>query len=169
MEKKLLLLGLLKSSEMHGYRIIKLLENSSAIPIGLTKANGYRLLSVMEKDGWITHRTEKDGNRPKKRVYSLTETGEKAFIDLLRKNLSSLPRPEFPGLVGLDLIGCLPSDEASELLSVRLKLLEEHFHDLDDIPESVMKSHPSIRYMHRYYSAELDWIREMIRGLHNNV
>ena len=169
MEKKLLLLGLLQSSEMHGYKIIKLLENSSAIPIRLTKANGYRLLSVMEKDGWIKHRTEKDGNRPKKRVYSLTETGKKAFLELLRKNLGSLPRPEFPGLVGLDMLGFLPPNEAAELLSTRLKLLKDHFKNLDGIPERVRKSHPSISCMHRYYSVEIDWINEIISGLNENV
>jgi len=169
MEKKLLLLGLLQRSEMHGYKLIKLLDGNAAVPIKLTKANGYRLLSVMEKDGWVTHTIEKDGKRPKKKVYALAETGKRAFLELLRENLSSLPRPELPGLVGLDLLGFLPPDEAASLLSKRVDLLKQHFHELDGIPEGVRQAHPSMRCLRRYYQAEIEWTYEIIRGLEEDV
>ena len=168
MEKKLLLLGLLQSMDMHGYELSKLLEHSCASPINLSKANAYRLLGLMEKDGWVTHRTEKSGNRPKKRVYSLTEKGRKIFLDLLRRNLSAFKRPEFPCLVGLDLIGFLPPAESAALLAERLKNLKKHFECLDEIQENVRNTHPSIEYMHRYYSAEISWTDSLIRRLEDN-
>lgn len=165
LEKKLLLLGLLQSHEMHGYRINELLENSCAIPVKLKKANAYKLLADMEKQGWVTHKTEKEGNRPPRRVYSVTSKGSKAFLRLLRENLSSLGKPEFSGLIGLDFAGFLQGKETASLLSEKLSLLEKHFRELDGIPESVRKAHPSIDYMHRYYSAEIIWITEVIKRL----
>ena len=165
MEKKLLLLGLLQSREMHGYEINKLLEHSCAIPIDLKKSNGYRLLSRMEKDGWVTHRSEKEGNRPRRRVYSVTEKGKRAFLKLLRENLSSLSRPEFFSLVGIDLMGFLPPEEKAALLSRKLKLLKEHYGNLDQISEGVRNTHPGIEYMHRYYRAEIEWIEGLISDM----
>ena len=165
LEKKLLLLGLLQSREMHGYEINKLLEHRCGIPINLKKSNGYRLLSKMEKDGWITHKTEKDGMRPQKRVYSVTDLGKRAFLDLLKENLRSFSKPEFAGFVGLDFMGFLPPVEASALLSERLELLKEHFRSLDEISESVRKAHPSIEHMHLYYSNEIELVSDMIGRL----
>ena len=75
----------------------------------------------MEKDGWVTHIQEQEGNRPQRRVYSVTEDGEAAFYRLLRENLSTHPSPEFPGVVGLDFLYMLPSEEAVSLLEKRLK------------------------------------------------
>ncbi len=165
MEKKLLLLGLLQSREMHGYELGKLLQHSCASPVNLGKANGYRLLAQMEKDGWVTYRTEKEGNRPRKRIYSLTESGRRAFLDLLRKNLRSFHRPEFAGLVGIDFIDFLPPAESASLLTERLKLLKEHFIKLDRIQEDIRQTHPGIDYMHRYYSSEIEWISGIIARL----
>lgn len=165
MEKKLLLLGLLQSREMHGYKINELLEHSCAIPIKITKANAYKLLADMEKQGWVTHKNEREGNRPPRRVYSVTNSGKEAFLNLLRENLISMPKPEFTGLVGLDLASFLPHSETATLLAKKLKLLKELFVELDAIPENVRNTHPSIEYMHRYYSAEIEWIAEIIRRL----
>lgn len=153
---------------MHGYRISELLENSCAIPVSLKKANAYKLLADMEKQGWVTHRTEKEGNRPTRRVYSVTSSGKKAFLKLLKENLASPGKPEFSGLVGMDFAGFLPENEAASLLSEKLSLLENHFMELDGIPESVRKAHPSIEYMHRHYSAEIKWISETITELRSS-
>jgi len=160
---------MLQSHEMHGYRISEILENSCAIPVNLKKANAYRLLADMEKQGWVTHRTEREGNRPTRRVYSVTSSGKKAFLKLLKENLASPGKPEFSGLVGLDFVCFLPADEAASLLSEKLHLIEKHFMALDGIPESVRKAHPSIEYMHRHYSADIKWVSEVITELGNSA
>ena len=43
MEKKLLLLGLLRSQEMHGYQINDVLAQGAGMSIVLSKANAYKL------------------------------------------------------------------------------------------------------------------------------
>jgi DNA-binding PadR family transcriptional regulator len=168
MEKKLLLLGLLLSHGMHGYQLNEMLQHNPSTPISLKKSNAYRLLNVMEKDGWVTHTQEQEGNRPLRRVYSVTEDGKAAFYRLLRVNLSSHPLPEFPGVVGLDFVSLLPAKEAAVLLETRLKFIEEKYQQLDNIKTEIRQSHPTTAYLHHFYKNEIEWLMKIIQRLHNH-
>lgn len=168
MEKKLLLLGLLLSHDMHGYQINEMLQQNPGTPISLKKSNAYRLLGDMEQEGWVTYEVEQEGNRPQRRVYSVTEDGEKAFYRLLRMNLSAHASPEFPSCVGLDFIYKLPLEETVSLLENRLKLVKEKFQQLDDISEEIRKTHLAIDYLHQYYAKEIEWLGEVTHRLQSN-
>jgi len=165
MEKKMLILGLLLSHDMHGYQLNEVLQHNPGTPISLTKSNAYKLLNDMERDGWITHTQEQVGNRPQRRVYSVTEEGKVEFFRLLRENLSSQPSPEFPGVVGLDFLHLLPSDEAAALLESRLQLVEKNFQQLDELPLQIRQSHPSSEYLHKFYANEIEWLSGIIKRL----
>jgi DNA-binding PadR family transcriptional regulator len=165
MEKKILILGLLLSHDMHGYQLNEVLQHNPGTPISLTKSNAYKLLNDMERDGWITHTQDQVGNRPQRRVYSVTEEGKVVFFRLLRENLSSQPSPEFPGVVGLDFIHLLPSDEAAALLETRLQLVEKNFQLLDELPLEIRQSHLSSEYLHKFYANEIEWLSGIIERL----
>lgn len=165
MEKKLQILGLLLSHGMHGYQLNEMLEHNPGTPISLKKSNAYKLLADMEREGWVTHTQEQEGNRPQRRVYSVTEDGEAAFYRLLRENLSSHPSPEFPGVVGLDFLYLLPAKEASALLETRLEFVEEKFQQLDDIDVEIRQSHLASDYLHKFYTNEIDWLSGVIKHL----
>ncbi len=165
MEKKLLLLGLLLSHGMHGYQLNEILQQNPGTPISLKKSNAYKLLNDMEKDGWVTHVQEQEGNRPQRRVYSVTEEGEKVFYRLLRENLSTHPSPEFPSVVGLDFLYMLPTEEAVSLLERRRHTVDEKFRQLDDISLEIRQSHLSTDYLHQYYAKEIEWLIKVISHL----
>jgi DNA-binding PadR family transcriptional regulator len=168
MEKKLLLLGLLLSHGMHGYQLNEMLQQNPGTPISITKSNAYKLLNDMEKEDWVTFVQEQEGNRPQRRVYSVTETGEKAFYRLLRENLSTYKSPEFPSVVGLDFMHMLPVEEAISLLEERQKLVIEKFQQLDDIPVEMRQSHLAIDYLHQHYAKEIKWVSDTINRLYSN-
>ena len=165
MEKKLLLLGLLLSHGMHGYQLNEVLQQNPGTPISLKKSNAYKLLSDMEKDGWVTHVQEQEGNRPQRRVYSVTKDGEAAFYRLLRENLSTHSSPEFPSVVGLDFMYMLPAEEAVSLLEKRRQVVDDKFQQLDDISVEMRQSHLSIDYLHQYYAKEIEWLSDVISHL----
>jgi len=165
MEKKLLLLGMLLSHGMHGYQLNEMLHQNPGIPISLKKSNAYKLLSDMEKDGWINHIQEQEGNRPPRRVYSVTEAGEAAFYQLLRENLSSYPSSEFPSLVGLDFIYHLPAEEAISLLKERRRLVSEKFQQIDALSPEIQQSHLTTEYLHQFYIREIEWLDGIIEHL----
>ncbi len=120
-ERKLLLLGLLRQTEMHGYMLNAHLD--CTVPISLKKPTAYNLLERMEKDGWVQHRDEPTGDRPR-RVFAVTEAGEHAFQDLLRQQLGAFTPDELPGLVSMSLLDALPAPEATQLLKQRRAALE---------------------------------------------
>ncbi len=162
MEKKLLLLGLLLSQDMHGYQLNEMLQHNPGMPINLKKSNAYKLLNDMEKDGWVTHQEEQPGKRPLRRVYTITEAGETAFYRLLRENLSTSPSPEFPAAVGLDFVSMLPDEEVVTLLEQRYQRIEAKFKQLDELAREIREVHLSVGYLHHYYKSDLLWLGEVI-------
>jgi DNA-binding PadR family transcriptional regulator len=158
MEKKLILLAILRNQEMHGYRLSHVLEQGAGMAITLTKSNAYKLLAKMESDGWITYYEERKGKRPPRRVYGLTPEGEEAFQRLLRESMTRYPVPEIPSLVAVDLVGELQAEAAAELMGHRRDLVAARVEELEGVPEEVFDTHPSMRFLFRFYRAELEWM-----------
>ena len=119
----------------------------------------------MEEDGWVTAREERQGNRPPRRVYAITPTGEAAFQGLLRESLAAYPSPEFPSLVALNHLDALPGRERASLLTQRRRKIEARFDEVDAIPPDVRTMHPAIEYLHGYFVAELEWLDKIINRL----
>jgi len=162
MEKKLLLLGILRNQEMHGYQLNEMLGKGSGIPIKLSKPNAYRLLNKMEQDGWVVYREEREGNRPPRRVYAITNEGEREFQRMLRNSLAGYPVPEFPSSVALNYLELLPTPEVIALLQQRREDVAARFNDMAAIPAEVREMHPGIEYLFRFYRFEIDWLDEII-------
>ena len=160
MEKKLLLLGLLLSHDMHGYQLYDMIHQYAGIAITLKKSNAYKLLNDMERDGWVTHQEEQVGNRPPRRVYTVTDEGKAAFDRLLRRNLSSFPTPEFPGVVGLDFVQMLPRDEAIALLEQRRDAIDAKYRQFDEMSADIRQHHLTIAYLYQYYDHERQWLTD---------
>jgi DNA-binding PadR family transcriptional regulator len=162
MEKRLLLLGVLRSQEMHGYQLSHHLGHDGCIAVTLTKSNAYKLLNKMKEEGWVSYHEEREGNRPPRRVYAITSEGEAAFQRLVREGLAAYPSPEFPGAVALNYLDALPSDEAVSLLEERREKIAARLSEIDAIPADVRCMHLGMEYLHRFYSGELEWLDEVI-------
>lgn len=79
--EKLLLLGMLEDGgEVSRYLMSPDLEGTNRVGFPLRKANSYRLLSEMEKLGWITV----SGTKPDEQ-FAITKEGSKAFHNLQKK------------------------------------------------------------------------------------
>jgi DNA-binding PadR family transcriptional regulator len=161
MEKKLLILGVLRNQEMHGYHLSDHLEHGGGREIALTKSNAYKLLNKLEEEGWVTAHEEREGNRPPRRVYAITPEGEAAFQRMLRESLAAYPNPEFPSLVVLNYLDALPADEVVALLGKRREKIEMRLSEIDAVPAQVRSMHLGIAYLRRFYSAELEWLDEV--------
>lgn len=172
-ERKLLLLGLLRQNDMHGYLLNAHLDGT--IPISLKKPTAYHLLDRMEEDGWIAHREEATGDRPR-RVFSLTTRGERAFRDLLTEQLRSFRPAEFPSAVGLAFLDALPAAEARALLLERRQAVVTYRDHLvapvdgaDDAvaahDETTGGAHLAVAYARRFAEVELEVLDQAIDHL----
>lgn len=126
MEKKLMLLGLLRAGESHGYRLMEMLDRHIGSSTDLKKPTAYRLLEEMMRDGWLIYRDEKEGRRPTRRVFTITSAGRKQFIKLLSRSLERYQPAVYQHDIGLMFVDALSPEEVVRQLRKRLKIINLH-------------------------------------------
>ena len=164
MDRELLLLGLLRGQEMHGYQLNEVLSRVNRY-IGLKKATVYFLLDKMADAGWVTRTVERDGNRPSRRVYHLTAEGEAIFQQLLRENLAQHHPTQFSGDIGLAFADALPPHELEHLLVNRRAAVEAELAALRATEHPAGSLRWIIEHQIRHLVTELDWLDELIHSL----
>jgi DNA-binding PadR family transcriptional regulator len=165
MERELLLLGLLRSQEMHGYQLHEAIDSHLGMGIQLTKPTAYRLLNNMAEDGWVIYREEQEGNRPPRRVYAITPQGEVAFRQLLRQNLANYQPAEFTCQIGLAFLDELSAEEALPLLYRRRAGMEELLESTRAHCEHPGSLQLMLEHQVHQLAAELDWLDTVIARL----
>lgn len=162
MDKRLLLLGLLRQHEMHGYELIGFIEGPMSTCTDLKKPTAYFVLDKMAQEGWIVAHTEREGNRPARRVFTITPQGEAAFQRLLRENLSSFDQPAFTNDVGLAFIDALQPSEALAHLRTRRDALAAQLAGAKAAPAHPGAAQLLIDHHVHYLSSELTWLDQVI-------
>ena len=165
MERELLLLGLLRQMDMHGYRLAEFIERDLTTCTDLKKSTAYFLLDKMVKQGWITQHQEQEGNRPPRRVYRITPEGEAQFQQLLRENLASHTPAKFIGDIGLSFVDTLDRDEALVLLRQRRAALEGDLAAARAVPKHEGAWQLLIEHRVVHLEAELRWLDEVLARL----
>ncbi|MGH2487700.1 MAG: helix-turn-helix transcriptional regulator [Ktedonobacterales bacterium] len=130
--RALLLLGALTVRSQHGYQINDFIERCRVTD--LKKPTAYALLDRLVAAGHISVRTEQEGNRPVRKVYTLTATGHALFADLLRENLATPDTGTGSGDIGLMFLDYLPRAEAAHYLRQRLDQLDYALADTTVVP-----------------------------------
>jgi len=89
----LILLGLLLDAPRHGYELRRYIQKRLGDIAVITPGTIYYTLKKLKRKGFVKVRSQRDGNRPERYVYRITETGREAFRDLLAKALSHVDKP----------------------------------------------------------------------------
>lgn len=165
MERKLLLLGLLRMHEMHGYQINELIDAHLGTSIQITKPTVYKLLGDMVNDGWIKFHEEQEGNYPTRRVYKITPEGRKAFQQLLRQSLADYRPVSYLSNIGMMYLDALPEEEATALLHKRREDIEKLSQRIQADEEHQGGFQLMLSYHLRHLNAELEWLDEVISQL----
>jgi len=165
MERELLLLGLLQKEEMHGYQLHEFIDSFMQTCVDLKKSTAYYLLEKMTKEGYITRTEEREGNRPPRRVYHLTQAGEAHFLDLLKQNLATYLPAKFPGDTGLTFLDNLPSTEAATLLQQRREQLANALAIIEQAPPHTGTLQFMLEHQHIHLQSELNWLDSVIKRL----
>ena len=165
MERELLLLGMLRIQAMHGYQLHELIDSHLGESIQIKKPTAYSLLNKMADAGWVSYIEEQAGNRPLRRVYTITEAGEATFQRLVRQSLSDYKPMDYLGSIALAFVGVVPPSEAISLLRQRRNSVEHllqvtQSHDEHDGSMQLM-----IENQVRHVSVELEWLDEVIERI----
>ena len=160
--KRLLLLGLLRSQKLHGYGLVEYLNGHENGGAAIGKSNAYRLLRAMETDGLISSSTERDGNRPERHVYEVTDRGESLFRELLLQKLGEDVTADQPGIAVLNYLGTLEPALAAKQLQKRRDRVAARQANLIDMPEDVRLLHPALDLGLRQVQVELEWLDDQL-------
>lgn len=166
MHRELLLLGVLRRGNLHGYGINEFIQRDMAFCTDLKKPTAYHLLQKMAEAGWIEERETQDGNRPPRKIYQVTPEGEANFQRLLREQISAHHAAYFDGDIGLAFIEELPVEEAIDLLRQRREKLAETQTSLENV-----RGHSTgglqfiLEHQKRYLAFEISWLDEVMTRL----
>jgi DNA-binding PadR family transcriptional regulator len=123
----LAVLAYLSRAPMHPYELSKMLRTSGdARSIRFTHGSLYMVVQQLAKAGFVAEQeTSREGQRPERTVYTVTDAGRLELQDWLRELIGE-PQHEFPSFVSaLSLISALTPDEVTVLLRERLTGLTE--------------------------------------------
>lgn len=161
---RLLLLGLLKSQEQHGYQLMDFVERNLANLHSLKKATAYYELKRMEEQGLVSVRIEQDEGRPPRRVYAMTEAGEASFADLMRECLRDADPLGSATLTGLMFLDHLAPDECGDLLAEKVDGLKRHLVAYERAPSHGPNStiDLAIQHVRARLAMEITWYEKLI-------
>lgn len=163
MDRQLLLLGLLRAQEMHGYQINEFIDTQMNFCVDLKRSTAYYLLDKLGRDGYVLEEIEREGNRPERKVYRITPAGEARFQELLRQNLATYYPPIYPEDIGLIFEHQIPLSESLLLLRSRRDAIMAHRDQMLALHEHLPLSHRAVIDHHLIHlEAELTWIDQLI-------
>ena len=156
----LAVLAYLTRQPMHPYQLGRALrDHDDARSIKYNQGSLYMVFEQLAKAGFIVaQETTREGSRPERTVYALTDAGRRELHDWLRE-LVAEPKHEYPQFVAaLSLIGALPPGEAVELLGRRLGRLAEQRAEARDRIDGTLATgvHPLFLVEEDYRLALLD-------------
>jgi DNA-binding PadR family transcriptional regulator len=162
----LAVLSYLTRAPMHPYQLGRTLrDHGDARSIRFNAGSLYMVVRQLATAGFIVEQeTTRDGQRPERTVYALTDAGRHELRDWLRE-LVEVPQHEYPGFVAaLSLIAALPPNEVVALLGGRLRRLAEQRTEIRELIDSTLAGgvHPLFLVEEEYRLALLDAERSFV-------
>lgn len=169
----LAVLACLYERPMHPYECAQTLRSRDKhASIRLNYGSLYKVVESLERRGLIREReTVREGRRPEKTIYEITEAGAREFVDWL-SDLIAAPAKEYLQFeAALSLLPGLPPEEVLELLSTRLAALEHRGASLRaHLAGMASTGIPRLfaietEYQLALLTAELDWVHDLVKAI----
>lgn len=165
----LTVLCLLRERPMHPYEMQRLVRQRHKEDfLDLKRGSLYHAIDRLVRDRFIeAESTEREGRRPERTVYRLTEAGDTELQDWLALLLSKPARDASPFVAALSFLGHLSPQEAVDHLDIRARDLEcrlvAHRAVIQNLAPQIGRL-PLIEaeYVIALRQAELEWVRRII-------
>ena len=172
----------LSERPMHPYEMASTMrERGKDLTVKLNYGSLYTVVDSLQRAGFIVAReTERDGRRPERTVYEITEAGAAEASDWLRELLGK-PVKEYPRfLAGLTFMPALPPEEVIDLLRERRAHLDEEIRSIKSdlrLARTGWEGQPPLprlfviegEYVLAMHEAELRWVGRLIRDLESGT
>jgi len=163
-------LALLAERPMHPYEMYQLLiQRAEDRIVKVRPGSLYHTVGRLERDGLVRSTgTEREGNRPERTTYEITEAGQLSLTERVADMLAT-PVNEFPGFpLAIAEAHNLPKETVLELLErrlVRLRAEAEYLSGgaVEVKSKTVEKKYwLDIRYLQAMNRAEIEWITTLV-------
>jgi DNA-binding PadR family transcriptional regulator len=166
----LAVMALLYERPMHPYEMVSVMrERGQHESVRLRYSSLYSVVEVLGREGLISPReTIREGRRPERTVYGLTEAGRVEFLSWLRELVREPVKEYTQFAAGLTFLVALPPSEALALLKERTRLLEEEVVEMRSRLDAVMEGGlPRVFLVENEHElvlreAELEWVRGLV-------
>jgi DNA-binding PadR family transcriptional regulator len=169
----LAVMALLYERPMHPYEMVSVMrERGQHESVRLRYSSLYSVVEALGRGGLISPReTVREGRRPERTVYGLTEAGRFEFLSWLRELLREPVKEYTQFAAGLTFLAALPPSEALALLKERTSLLEEEVREMRSRLDAAMEGGLFRLFLveneHELVlrEAELEWVRGLVREI----
>jgi DNA-binding PadR family transcriptional regulator len=157
-------LALLRGRPMHGYEMFQtLVERHADRIVKVRPGSLYHVVDRLTEEKLIRRAaTARDGKRPERAIYEITDAGGEALADRVGQ-LIALPAPEFPQFaVALAEIDTLAADAAANALEDRVGALEARAAEIMALRDASVTPAGylvAFDYLLATTQAELSWLR----------
>ncbi len=175
MKVQFYILGLLmRYGPQHGYRLKQTVEEEISDFAQIKLPTIYYHLERLKESGYVSATSDKDGNRPEKTVFSITEDGEKYFYLLLKKIQREELSLELPLDGAMFFRERIDKNEFSVTIKKAKLTIESKLENLIARRDSTLQVIPDIGksnaqaiFNHHIYhlQAELEWLKEQEKEL----
>jgi DNA-binding PadR family transcriptional regulator len=167
----LAVLATLTERPMHPYELASILKSrGKERDMRINWGSLYTVVGNLEKHGFIEATgTSRQGRRPERTVYAVTDAGRAEMADWLRE-LLGVPVWDHPRFeAALSIAGVLPPDEVTQLLEQRVRALEKELAAEEDglraateVPRLFLVE---VEYRIAMLRAETEWVRSLLAEL----
>lgn len=172
------ILGFLNYGPMSGYDIVKAFESSLQFFWHAQNSHIYLELKKLEKQGYISGETVIQSDRPNKRIFSITETGKKEFMNWLAKGAGE-DATHFKSafLMKVFFSGNMPPERSADMLRKFKADCEAYLNKMGAAPESIesygsnkaayqtMYWQFTVDFGYRFIKTCIDWAGQCIQKL----
>ncbi|GGO13092.1 PadR family transcriptional regulator [Microbispora bryophytorum] len=168
----LAVLSTLAHRPMHPYEMAAAMRGwNKEHDMGIKWGSLYTVVGNLAKHGLIQElESGRQGRRPERTVYQITEAGREELVDWTRE-LLSVPHTEFPWFrAGLSVMTVLSPDDVAGLLTERLAAIRKGIARLEELYERDSARMPrlfliEVEYDLAILKAEEDWIGALLGEL----
>lgn len=164
----LTVLSLLREGPKHPYEMQRLIrERKKDEFLDLKRGSLYHAIARLQKAGLIAAvETTREGKRPERTVYRLTEDGERELLDWLRELLAKPVHEPSQFFAAVSYLGHLQPEDALEKLEQRMVSLEAEIRGVDAhlrelVPRIGRLVLVEAEYAQAMRRAELEWVRSL--------
>jgi DNA-binding PadR family transcriptional regulator len=167
------ILELLSERPMHPYELAATMRGRHYDEfVRLNFGSLYHTVDVLERNGWILPaEREKEGNRPERTVYRLTDPGRRVLLELVRDRVAQPRREYLHFSAGLMFMHHLEAAESAELLDQRAQALQTVITKLSNVLDELLATGHTrlalIELEHKIamIEAERAWVRRIAKEI----